>query len=69
MKLEHLDDIVVYGRQWSLMVAIMALRMDWIRHSSQLHMHDWTHWRNLPYPVSRRCQGVFRHLGVPLACL
>lgn len=51
---QYLDDIVVYGRQWSLMVAIMALRMDRLRDIGYFHLYDWTHRCNIPYTVSRR---------------
>ena len=49
------------------MVAIMALRMDWLRYSGNLHLYDWTHRRNIPYSVSSRQQSLFWHLGFSLA--
>ena len=49
-----MDDIVVYGRQWSLMVAIVALRVDRLRYSGYLYLYDRTHRRNIPYTFSRR---------------
>ena len=36
------------------MVAVVALRVDWLRFLRYLHLHDRTHRRNLSHTFSRR---------------
>jgi hypothetical protein len=52
---EHLDDFVVYDRQWSVLVAIMALCVDWILNRCLLHLPDWPNWCYIPYLVPCCC--------------
>ncbi len=52
--LEYLDDIVVYGCQWSLLVAVMALRLDWLFDLWYLYLYDWENWCYLSYSVPCR---------------
>ena len=62
-----MDDIIVYGRQWTFVVAILALRMDRLRDFGYLYMYDWTHWCNISHPISGSDSGVIRHMGFSLA--
>ena len=64
---EHMDDKLNPSRQWTFLVAVMAVCLDWIHHCRYLYLHDGTNWRNVPYQLSGREQGFVRHLGLVVA--
>lgn len=64
---EYLDDIFFHDRQWALLVAVMALRLDWLCHRCLFHLRNGPYWSYLSYQLSRRQQSFFRHLGFPVA--
>lgn len=68
---EHLDDIFFddIGLKGHFVVAVLALRLDWLQYRRLLHLHDGTNWGNLPHLLSRRDQSVFWHLGFAVARL
>ena len=51
------------------MVAVMAVCMVWIPDCGSVHLLDRTHWRHVPYQLSRGKQGLVRHMGFSVACL
>lgn len=51
---EHLDDFVLYDRQRPFLVAVMAMRLDWLHYFGYFHLHDWTNRRDVPYQLSSR---------------
>jgi hypothetical protein len=66
---EHLDDFVLYDRWRSVLVAIMALCMDWVFNCRCLHLPDWSDRRNLSY-LFPGCRPILVwHLGFALARL
>ena len=70
MASEYLDDIVFYDqwRQWNSLVAILALRLDWVYYRSMLHLQHWPDWRNISHLFSRCLSSFIRHMGLALAC-
>ena len=66
---EHMDDKLNSGCQWSFMVAVVALCLDWIHHLGNLHLYDWADWRDIPYLFPRCQQSFLWHLGLSVACL
>lgn len=68
-RIEYLDDIVVYDRWRIILVAVVALCMDWLFYFWFFHLHDWPHRRHIPYQFSRCEQGVIRNMGFIVACL
>jgi len=52
---QHLDDLVFYDRFGrSLLVAIMAVRLDWLLYRRYLHLLDWSNWSDVSHFVPRR---------------
>lgn len=64
-----MDDIVFDDHRWAVMVAIMALRLDWIHHIRHVHLHDRSDRRYLPYQLSRCRSSILWYLGFALARL
>lgn len=52
---EYLDDFILYDRRRSVLVAILALCMDWILNCRLFHLLDWSNWCYLPYLVPGCC--------------
>lgn len=52
-RVEYLDDIIVYDRWRVVLVAVVALCMDWLFYLWFFHLHDWPHRRYIPYQFSR----------------
>ncbi len=67
-ELEYLDGIVVDDHRWAVMVAVLALRLDWIHHIRHLHLHDRSDRRYVPYQLPRPHSSIVRDLGLALAC-
>lgn len=66
---QHMDDLIsINHRPRSLMVAVMALRLDRLLHCGLLHRLDRSNWREIPHLLPCRWTSVFRYLGFSLAC-
>ncbi len=52
--IEHMDDCLDASCERPFLVAVLALRVDWIHHLWDFHLHDWTDWRDIPHQFSRR---------------
>lgn len=50
--LEHLDDIILYDCQRAVMVAVMAMCVDWVLDCRCFHLLDRSDWCYLPYFLS-----------------
>lgn len=66
---QHLDDQLVHGIGWSVVVAVMAVCVDRLRHSCMLCVLDWSYRRYLSHWISCREQELLRNLGQFVACL
>lgn len=66
---QHMDDLVEYDHNWSDLVAVMVVRLDWLHDCGVFHLLDWAHRRNLPHRVSRRRALFVRNLGFSMACV
>jgi hypothetical protein len=69
LALEHMDDFVLYDSWWPVLVAIMALCLDWVFNCCLLHLLNWSNWCHLSYLLSRHRQILFWNLGIAVACL
>ena len=49
-----MDDCLLYGPTWALMVAGMDLRLDWVRLRRAFHRHECTPRRCIPHHLPRR---------------
>jgi len=52
---QHLDDLVVHDRWWSLLVAVVAVCLARLLHFRLLHLPDRSHRRHLPHRIPRCC--------------
>jgi hypothetical protein len=70
---QHLDDRLrddqPFLREWHILVAIVALRMDWLHDCCLFHLHDGTDWRDLSHQLSSRGESFLWYLGFPMASL
>ncbi|KAL8939249.1 MAG: hypothetical protein Q9211_002831 [Gyalolechia sp. 1 TL-2023] len=68
---EHLDDILLNDqwRQWHILVAVLALRLDRILHLRNFHHPDWPDWCDVSYLISRRLSIFIRRMGLLMAGL
>lgn len=66
---QHMDDLVsINHRPRSLLVAVVALRLDRLLHRRRLHRLDGPHRREVSHFFPRRWTSIFRYLGISLAC-
>lgn len=64
-----MDDCLLDDRQWTVMVAVMDLCLDWILHLFGLRLFDWPHWCNISHRVPRRYSGFIWNLGISVASI
>ena len=67
MATEHVDDIVQYDNEWSLLVAVLDLRLDRVYYSGHVHLLDRSNRRNIPHILSSCQPSKLRHLGQSMA--
>ena len=69
MPVEHLDDIVFHDHRRAIVVAVMAMCLDWIYHIGHVHLHDWKNRGYVPHQFSRCQSGFLWHMGLAMASL
>ena len=66
---QHLDDLVFYDYWGSVMVAVVALRVDRVLDLGLLRVHDGTDWRNLSYQLSGHLSCLVWYMGFVVASI
>lgn len=69
MNAEYMDDFVVDDCGWSLLVAVVAMRLGRIFYGGRLCLFNRSHWGRLSYFISSYGAGIIWNLGVILACI
>ena len=64
---QHLDDLVFDDHWWSVLVAVVALRMDRVLHLRLLRVHDRTDRRNLPRQLPGHLSCFIWYMGFLVA--
>lgn len=67
--LEYLDDFVFHDYRGAVVVAILAVCLDWIYDIRRLHLHDGTNRSYIPHQISRRQSGFLWYMGLVVASL
>ncbi|KAL1866748.1 hypothetical protein VTK73DRAFT_4540 [Phialemonium thermophilum] len=66
---QHVDDLVFHDRRRSLMVAVLAVRLDRLLHRGRLRVRHRPYRGHLPHRIPRSQQILLRRLGESLAGL
>ena len=64
---QHLDDLVFYDHWWSVLVAVVAVRLDRVLHLRVLRVLDGTNRRNLSYQLSGHLSCFIWYMGFLVA--
>jgi hypothetical protein len=64
---EYLDDFVLHDSRWPILVAIVAMCLDWVYYRWSFCLPNWPNRRDLPYPICGSESCILRNLGFFLA--